>query len=251
VLGWDHHEYVSALRQVNAAWPSSAVSSMAWMLFHSIDNHENEASFGSAKAFLFSDGHPQSEVLQGDYGRAMKRAKKAGRLDKVIVVTLLEHRFLLIVFDIKNKGVRLVDGHPILQVTEYRPGSNTACSVYTQRWLDKYEAVFGGNAASYTWVQQPYVMDIPEGNCGPIAILTVYHELTGRAMVGEVEGGRFLPAFRGAVVDEFVAKFRELYVTGMLVRRAPRSVAPRSEERLPWAYVNPVLAHPGPAGEWV
>jgi hypothetical protein len=229
---------------------------MGLMLFHSIDNHENEAAFGSTKAFLFFDGQPQSEVLQGDYGRAMERAKTRGRLDKVIVVTLLEGRFLLIVFYIEKKIVRLVDGHPMSQVTEYRPGSNTACSVYTQRWFDKYEAVFGGNAASYTWVEQPYVMDIPAGNCGPIAVLAVYHELTGRAMVGEVEGGRFLPAFRGAIVDEFVAKFRELYLTGMLVRRAPRSVAPRSvaprsEERLPWAYVNPLLAHPGPAGEWV
>jgi hypothetical protein len=224
---------------------------MAWMLFHSIDNHENEAAFGSTKAFLFFDAYPQSEVLQGEYGRAMERAKTRGRMDKVIVVTLLEGRFLLIVFNIEKKTVRLVDGHAMSQVTEYRPGSNTACSVYTQRWFDKYEAVFGGNAASYMWVEQPYILDIPEGNCGPIAVLAVYHELTGRAMVGEVEGARFLPAYRGAIVDDFVANFQELYLTGMLVRRAPRSVAPRSEERLPWAYVNPQLAYPGPAGEWV
>jgi hypothetical protein len=65
------------------------------MLFHSID-HKSDATFGSTKTFLFCDATPQNAFLQGDYLKAMERAKKAGRLDNVVIVTLLSRRFVLV-----------------------------------------------------------------------------------------------------------------------------------------------------------
>jgi hypothetical protein len=214
------------------------------MLFHRVDGHGSGGGYGATKALLFCDETPKSPVFQGPDLGAMEEAKQAGWLDKVVVVTLLDGRFAVIVFDIKTKEVRLVDGKVPSQDAEFRPGSGTAFSYYTQRWFDKCEAVFGGDAASYTWVYQPYILDSPEGNCGPIAVLAVHHELTGGPMAGEVPGSPFLPDFRGAVVDFFVSRFKELHRANMLVRSSRRD-----EALEPWDYVDPTLAAPVPGGE--
>jgi hypothetical protein len=202
------------------------------MLFHNID-HASDVAFGSTKTFLFCDATPLNAVLQGDYQQAMMRARNANRLNKVVIVTLFWRRFVLVVFNITTNEVRLVADFSIWQEIGYGPGSNTLSSAYTRRWFDKYEAVFGGNAANYTWLHQPYILDFPRSNNGPAAVLAVHYELTGKPLAGETPGSVFLPHFRGVVVNAFISLFKELYLTRKLIQNTKRS------RDLQWEYVNP------------
>jgi hypothetical protein len=138
--------------------------------------------------------------------------------------------------------VRHVCDFLLSQEMGYGPGSNTLGSAYTRRWFNKYESVFGGNAASYTWVHRPYVLDNPRSNNGPAVILAVFYELTGQSMAGETQGSPFLPHFRDVIVNAFVSMFRELYLTRKLVRSAKCG-----RTLVPWEYVNPT--HRSQGGE--
>jgi hypothetical protein len=109
LLLWDHHARISAFHRANKPWPAGVVFSTTKMLLHGIDGHGSDGNYGVTKMSLFCDARPSSNGGSD----ASQPAREGGGCE------LVGRSVCIGCFNIKMKEVRLVDGLPPMQETEY------------------------------------------------------------------------------------------------------------------------------------
>jgi hypothetical protein len=231
-IDWDYDKYIEDLKLGDEWWQVQFVSSMARLIYHAGDGH-GSGEFYKSKVHFVSDAFAYLKSNKATFEGAVHKeaiasAKSEGKLKKVVVLVFMDDHFKLLVFEISTRTVRLVDGHGECSV-DFRKGSSSDIAQYTRRWFDVLSDALGGGAEYYGWKWDPYLKQKDVTNCGPIAVLAFYYELTGAAMLGERKGTVFKPCYRSVLVDKFVDMFKSLYGSQSLVKVG-------SGER--WKYVD-------------
>jgi hypothetical protein len=233
-IDWDYKKYVEDLKARHEWWHVNIVSSMARMIYHDVDGHVS-GDFYKSKVHFVSDPYALVESNEANeatfegavHKEAIASAKSEGKLNKVVVLVFMDDHFKLLVFEISTRTVRLVDGHGNCLVDFWKRSSSDIAE-YTRRWFGVLSDTIGGGAEDYRWEWEPYLKQKDATNCGPIAVLAFYYELTGAAMLGERKGTVFKPCYRSVLVDKFVDMFKGLYSSRSLVKVGSAE---------PWKYV--------------
>jgi hypothetical protein len=180
-------------------------------------------------------------------------AKETMAKRNVEKIICLEHvggnHYAVTVLRIPERTIHNLDGLYNLERTQCR-----LAEIPTSEWgaliRDLFEQLnqsgeqLLGPPSEYTLVKDWYQRQGQRDgwNCAPIAVLTIYKEYTGQALLGEVEGALFYSLLRQRLLDCFDAVFQNLYNSGHL-RNSARGTLRRGGQGIPW---HPPTPPPSP-----
>ena len=193
-----------------------------------------------------SAGHQQSICVVYRQGMSSEwtLAKETMAKRNVEKIICLEHvggnHYAVTVLRIRERTIHNLDGLYNLERTQCR-----LAAIPTSEWGALIQDLFEqlnqpreqllGPPSEYTLVKDWYQRQGQRDgwNCAPIAVLTIYKEYTGQALLGEVEGALFYSQLRQRLLDCFDAAFQNLYNSGHL-RNSGHGTLRRGGRGLSW-----------------
>jgi hypothetical protein len=166
-------------------------------------------------------GHPANThlsceefPLKNDHSLAISRLQDVSPpLKKLIFLVLFnENHYVLMVFQIPDQSLILIDGFASAS-SPFGPGDSSDPSQFAAQVLTHYVGL--GHISS--WSQRSYLTQHDVSNCGPIALLALYKELTGQPLLNERPGTPFCPEYRQQLVSHYQTCFSSLYRAGSLI----------------------------------
>jgi hypothetical protein len=198
--------FLEKLREPDRWWSTTTVFSLARMMYHNLGHPAN--------THLSCEEFP----LKNDHSLAISRLQDVSPpLKKLIFLVLVnENHYVLMVFDIPDKVLCLIDGFGSGS-DPFCPGGSSVTSQFAAQVLTQYAGLSRNPDLAYGWIQLSYLTQHDYSNCGPIALLALYNELTGKPLLNEQFGTPFRPEYRQQLVSHYQTCFSLLCRAGSLI----------------------------------